>query len=65
MDQTGNSAAPVDWPARFRAAADVAGFKVGEGAYGDLMRVSYWLEDVPAPVVADIGSALLGEATSR
>jgi hypothetical protein len=52
--------APVDWPARFRKAADVAGSEGHDDAYGNLMRVSYWLEAAPPHVVEAIGRELGG-----
>jgi hypothetical protein len=51
--------APVDWPARFRAAADVADDDLFGG---DVFRmVASMLERWPARVVEAIGRELLGE----
>lgn len=50
--------APINWPDRFRKAADVA----GDGRVGrDLRLAAGWLEVQPPDVVAAIGRALLGE----
>jgi hypothetical protein len=57
--------APVDWPLRFRAAADAAGQAGRDDAYGNLQRCSYWLEEAPPHVVEAIGWALLGEVPPR
>lgn len=54
---------PVDWPARFRAAADVAEKADHEGAswlLGEFADMA--TEDLPPHVVEAIGRALLGEA---
>jgi hypothetical protein len=50
---------PVDWPARFRAAAEAA-----DGTYlgGQLQVSAHYLESAPPAVVEAIGRALLGEA---
>lgn len=55
-------AASVDWPARFRAAADAAGG--GRVAY-DLRGLASWIETGAAnpDVVEAIGRALLGESS--
>lgn len=50
--------APVDWPARFRAAADAAEAELSGGP--PFHATAAWLEDAPEYVVEAIGRALLG-----
>jgi hypothetical protein len=50
----------VDWPARFRAAAEVVGFE-SERAYADLLHVAYFLENARRDTVEAVERALLGE----
>jgi hypothetical protein len=50
--------APIDWAARFRAAADVA----ATGGAHQLRRIAAWLEQQPPSRVEAIGRELLGEA---
>jgi hypothetical protein len=51
------AAAPISWPDRFRAAAEVA----ATGGAHQLRRIATWLEQQPPGRVAAIGRALLDE----
>ena len=57
-------AAPIDWPARFRAAAEAA-HHMGEHDLGGRLSVAARELDGPVPprVVEAIGRALLGEGS--
>jgi hypothetical protein len=53
----------VDWPARFRAAADAAGNRTGasHAPWVRLRKIARDLEELPQDVVEAIGRALLEE----
>lgn len=53
--------APIDWPDRFRTAADVAEGEFEIDATAVLDDVAWRLERMPLHVVEAIGRALLGE----
>lgn len=56
--------APVDWPARFRAAAKEAACRhIGRWLSRDLLTAADRLDQLPPDVVEAIGRALLGEAS--
>jgi hypothetical protein len=57
--------APIDWPARFRAAADVAEMRAGRrtAAYYGLNDLAKWCVTQPPDVVEAIGRALLSETS--
>ena len=54
--------APIDWPARFRAAAEVAEREGQINARRALSGVADWLDYLPPHVVEAIERALMGEA---
>jgi hypothetical protein len=53
--------APVDWPARFRKAADVAEREGFSETAGQIRNAAEYLETVPPHVVEAIGEALSRE----
>ncbi|HTF49500.1 MAG TPA: hypothetical protein VK735_18815 [Pseudonocardia sp.] len=53
-----NQPAPIDWPARFRKAADVA---EREGAYGIADHLRRGADELPPAVVEAIGRELSGK----
>ena len=55
---TAQRSAPVDWPARFRAAAEVADGPWLSDPAGALYATAHVLEQTPPHVVEDIGRAL-------
>ena len=60
--KTGDST-PIDWPARFRTAADAAekrGAAAGAAELRDFANKMFW---APPDVVEAIGRALLGESS--
>jgi hypothetical protein len=55
--------APIDWPARFRCAAEVAQGWGWTQVRHELSQIAGWMEHLHPDVVEAIGRAMLGEAS--